>query len=75
MKQTAVEWLVDESMKLVIQYMQGTLNENTLDDVIHEITTKAKQIEKDQIMDAYTHDRFLLKISAEQYYNETFKSE
>ncbi len=48
MKQTAVEWLIDESMKLVVQYMQGTLNEDTLDDVIYEIGTKAKAMEKEQ---------------------------
>ena len=46
MKQTAVEWLLDESMKLVVQYMDGTLNEDTLDDVIYEIGTKAKEMEK-----------------------------
>jgi hypothetical protein len=49
MKQTAVEWLIDESMKLVVQYMNGTLNEDTLDDVIYEIGTKAKEMEKEQM--------------------------
>jgi hypothetical protein len=49
---TAVEWLIDESMKLVIQYMKGTLNENTLDDVIYEISTKAKEMEKQKIIKA-----------------------
>ena len=46
MKQTATEWLIDEAMKLVVQYMQGTLNEDTLDDVIYKIGTKAKEMEK-----------------------------
>ena len=70
---TAVEWLADEAMKLVVQYMQGTLNEDTLDDVIYEIGTKAKEMEKEQIIDAWitTADYH----SSEQYYNETFKSE
>jgi hypothetical protein len=49
MKQTAVEWLIDESMKLVVQYMNGTLNEDTLDDVIYEIGTKAKEMEKENL--------------------------
>jgi hypothetical protein len=49
MKETAVEWLVDESMKLVLQFMKGTLNEDTLDDVISEIVTKAKKREKEQM--------------------------
>lgn len=45
---TAVDWLIDEAMKLVIQYMNRTLNEDTLDDVVYEIGTKAKQMEKEQ---------------------------
>jgi hypothetical protein len=49
MKKTAVEWLIDESMKLVVQYMNGTLNEDTLDDVIYEIGTKAKEMEKENL--------------------------
>ncbi len=39
MKQTAVEWLIDESMKLVAQAMTGTLNEDT----------KSKEIESKQL--------------------------
>jgi arsenate reductase-like glutaredoxin family protein len=46
---TAVEWLIDESMKLVVQYMKGTLNEDTLDDVIYELGTKAKEMEKENL--------------------------
>jgi hypothetical protein len=49
MKETAVEWLIDESMKLVVQYMKGTLNEDTLDDVIYELGTKAKEMEKENL--------------------------
>ena len=49
MKQTTVEWLIDESMKLVVQYMKGTLNEDTLDDVIYELGTKAKEMEKENL--------------------------
>ena len=78
MKQTAVEWLIDESMTLVFQYMKGTLNEDTLDDVIYKIGTKAKEMEKEQIMDAYYQgdaDSDNIHVDAEQYYKETFKSE
>jgi len=51
MKQTAVEWLVDESMKLVAQVMTGTLNEDTIEDDVTRIVTKAKEMEKEQIID------------------------
>ena len=49
MKQTAVEWLVDESMKLVAQVMTGTLNEDTIEDDVTRIVTKAKEMEKQQL--------------------------
>jgi len=49
MEQTPVEWLIDEAMKLVVQYMNGTLNEETLDDDIYRIGTKAKEMEKERL--------------------------
>ena len=49
MEQTPVEWLIDEGMKLVIQYMNGTLNEDTLDDDIYRIATRAKEMEKERL--------------------------
>jgi len=49
MEQTPVEWLIDESMKLVMQYMNGTLNEETLDDDIYRIGTRAKEMEKEKL--------------------------
>ena len=85
MKQTATEWLIDEAMKLVVQYMQGTLNEDTLDDVIYKIGTKAKEMEKEQILNAYSigcingemieRDIKPKYTNPIQYYKETFKSE
>ena len=77
MKQTATEWLIDEAMKLVVQYMQGTLNEDTLDDVIYKIGTKAKEMEKEQIIDAYDrgYNEYDIYRNGLNYYNETFKSE
>jgi hypothetical protein len=48
-KQTAVEWLIDESMKLVAQAMTGTLNEDTIEDDVYRIVTKSKEIESKQL--------------------------
>ena len=48
MKQTAVEWLVEESMKLVAKAMTGTLNKDTIEDDVYRIVTKAKEMEKEQ---------------------------
>ena len=49
MEKTPVEWLIDEAMNLVIQYMNGTLNEETLDDDIYRIGTRAKEMEKERL--------------------------
>ena len=65
MKQTAVEWLYDWMDKN--QYFIGN-------DLLQAVQ-QAKEMEKEQMMDAYTHDRLMLKITGEQYYKETFKSE
>jgi len=62
---TAVEWLV-EQLNQKIDYIP-------LDkwDMIRDIVLQAKQIEKEQIMNAWHGDYK----TAEKYYNQTFKSE
>ena len=56
---TAVEWL------------EKKIKANPFRIENDRLWDKAKKMEKEQIMDAYTHDRLMLKITAEQYYNET----
>ena len=69
MKQTAVEWLVEK------------LDQN-FDYVADTIIEQAKQMEKEQIMEAFDFGVYdgggIIKkyeMSGKQYYNETFKSE
>jgi hypothetical protein len=64
MKQTAVEWLVDE---LILEGFN----------VPKVFYDKAKAMEKEQIVEAYYYDPNCdeIKDDGEQYYNETFKSE
>ena len=70
MKQTAVEWLMEEMQKTYI------FNQDDFD-----MFKQAKEIEKQQIIDAYLKDRPKATINkalvtwdkAEQYYNEKFK--
>ena len=63
MKQTAVEWLFEQ--------VWITSGED-----LSELLEQAKQMEKEQIIDAWiATDNELQRIAAEQYYNETFKSE
>ena len=62
MKQTAVEWLVEQF-------------DLTLDlPIIKNVVDKAKEMEKQEIIDAYETSHISM-MTSEQYYNETFKSE
>jgi hypothetical protein len=68
-KQTAVEWLLS---KLTLQ-----LDANRYEDVegcdVSEIANQAKQMERDQIAEAYDQHRCVGNFeSGEQYYNETY---
>ena len=62
---TAVEWLF-----LMLN------NPNRNQDFANKLLDKAKEMEKEQVIDTakyYFHERG--KLTPEQYYNETFKSE
>ena len=63
MKQTAIEWFAEVTAKL------GYVSTNILE--------QAKQMEKEQIMDAYRigYINYLPTTNSEEYYNETSKSE
>ena len=72
MKQTAVEWLVQKLSK-----------ERQLKDRDLHLIEQAKAMEKEQIIEAYENglydgdgtNRSHYNMNAEEYYNETFKSE
>ena len=64
MKQTAVEWLVE-------QLWEAKKTKSNW----KEIEKQAKAMEKEQIIYAWmVTDNELQRLAAEQYYNETFKS-
>ncbi len=77
MKQTAVEWLED---CLTEQHPNGSFVWNTRAD-LEALFKQAKEMEKQQIIDAYIISRIESSVpkefkkynSEEQYYNETFK--
>jgi len=68
MKQTAVEWFLNEFKK------QVWFEENSeLDIWINDLIPKAKQMEKKQIVNAYNDWEWTGDYEdGEQYYNETF---
>jgi len=74
MKQTAVEWLLQK----LFETNNNTNDAKKMD--INKIIDQAKEMEKQQIIDAFVEcwkanmpDGFECKLSAKQYYNETFK--
>ena len=54
-KQTAVQWLRGEAIKLVVEAMQGTLNKDTLEHQIRQIVTKAMAMEREQMEKAVSN--------------------
>jgi hypothetical protein len=72
MKQTAVEWLIDNWIKFNDIDIE-------LDDFanLRPLLKQAKQMEKEQIIEAYDKGEFNQGCNedAEQYYNEKYKSE
>jgi len=62
MKQTAVEWLIEE--------LKGVYES----DYLNKLVQQAKAMEKEQIFDAYITSHISM-MSAEQYYYETFKQQ
>jgi HEPN domain-containing protein len=77
MKQTVVEWLISHLQKS--KDWQRVLNEvSQMSTIQFDLLEQAKEMEKEQIMDAYWdggQDVPIHGIRCEQYYNETFKSE
>ena len=65
-KQTAVEWLME----------QLTKNYPLTKESAESIIKQAKEMEKEQIIDAYNNGQQIPPFEyAKKYYNETFKSE
>ena len=76
---TAVEWYAEQEVKLTLDFLAKKLNEIEYGLYKLELLNKAKEMEKEQIIDTYIEAganlEDIIKEEAENYYNETFKSE
>jgi hypothetical protein len=64
---TAVEWLVNK-------FNKESLIDLTQKTTIKLIIEQAKEMERQQLIDAYENgDKYKFEAPAERYYNETFK--
>ena len=72
MKQTAVEWLINELKKS--KHYQQMINEvHQNNTIVSDILEQAKEMEKEQIIEAYEYTAVGTSHYGEQYYNKTFK--
>jgi hypothetical protein len=75
---TAVEWLAEQMLYIDNEYDMKLICKNQYQSKRRDIIEQAKEMEKQQIVDAYWdggQDIPLTENRCEQYYNETFKSE
>ena len=72
---TAVEWLYEQmnNIKSSSTKMYGTVQ--FLEKELNKLLEQAKEMEKEQIMNACQSNAWREPENGEQYYNETFKSE
>jgi hypothetical protein len=80
-QQTSVDWLSNRAYELFEQYSEGNFDRITLNKLMFEATNKAKEMEKEQIINAfeqgennsvdYFNPENRIKES-EHYYNETY---
>ena len=71
MKQTAVEWFVEQ----LSSYTTTDGNIISHHQNITHLFEQAKEMEKEQIENAFNYGQFDLGMEADEYSNQTFKSE
>lgn len=57
-KRSAVEWLSNQAYELFEQYSEGKFDRIQLNKFMADATNKAKEMEKQQIKDAYNEGEF-----------------
>jgi hypothetical protein len=79
-QQTAVEWYTDELLGIKLEFAMGVITESEYHAKRRKAFEQAKQMEKEQIMDAYDAGLFdgtmddVNDRMHKQYYNETYKT-
>lgn len=78
MRQTAVEWYIENVKLKEIEYLDDKITTTQLDVIINNLGEQAKEMEKEQIIDAISNanksNNRNVSLNSEQYYNETFKN-
>jgi hypothetical protein len=74
-KQTAVEWYEKEINSLIEKYEAKEFLKREFITMKHNLFYDAKEMEKEQIIEAHGAKQYHKTVSGEQYYNETYKKE
>ena len=72
-KQTAVEWLIEKLNQC--EPMYSSIQSNAQKYIWEKLIKQAKEMEKEQIIEAHGAKQYHKTVSGEQYYNETYKKE
>jgi hypothetical protein len=70
-KQTAVEWLFKESLGITLQLENRRISHRNWELQMVKLYEQAKEMEKEQIKDAYEQGDIQL-VNGEQYYEQTY---
>jgi hypothetical protein len=70
-KQTAVEWYEQEINLLIEKYQSNEISQREFITMKHNLFYQAKEMEKQQIKDAYDQGDIQL-VNGEQYYEQTY---
>jgi hypothetical protein len=76
-KQTAVEWLIKQLTTVDYNCINKTFlqNDNSLEGHnMRKLFHQAKEMEKEQIIEAHGAKQYHKTVNGEQYYNETYKN-
>ena len=73
---TAVEWLEEQVIKFHNWKLNPVFDENCFDEIeLRKAIQQAKEMEKEQIKDAWDNGCGYLQENSRQYYNETFNQQ
>ncbi len=72
---TAVEWYKQELNKIELKYLNKIIDRKVYMDLKSQAFEQAKEMEREQIIEAWEDVGTDGVTTAEEYYNETFKSE
>lgn len=72
-KQTSIQWFAEKDTELTIQFLEGKLNQIQLAIEKMQCLNKAKQMHKEEIVEAYKYGNLSdVYFKPEQYYQETY---